>query len=426
MKAIPALTLMKAIPALTFATSALGIVLGCLSLFLNSLEAYPVPLLGFLSFSLLGLFFYAHHLKGVWERRLIILAGFSLISALLLLALPEYLYGFQINAIIHRSFISALLLFAVALPSSCSSLRYLLGATPRAEDISRYPLIILPVFLALAAYVLLLSRPLLEGASNLDWQVITTPYSRWPIEQAGLRNYILGTLLLMALTSLISLPIGVAAGVLMGEYGGRLAEVVRFSLGALRGISVFILGITAFSLVKYSKGTFLSDSISGFYQVGEHRIPEDGSFLIAAIFLSLLVIPIIARVTEEGIRSLPAELREGSLALGASEGHTLIRIILPWALPNIITGLLLGGAEAAGSVAVIMFLAGTGEHGVGLFREVTSLAYFIFDYRYNLQLRNIMEGYQFSAALLLLVITLGLSIAALILKRRFAQRYRGE
>ncbi|MBT9163421.1 MAG: Phosphate transport system permease protein PstA 2 [Chloroflexi bacterium] len=416
---------MKAIPALTLAISALGIVLGCLSLVLNSLEAYPVPLLGFLSFSLIGLLLHVHHHRGVWERGLIILAGFSLISALLLLALPEFLYGFQINAIFHRSFISALLLFAAALPSSCSSLRHLLGATPAAEDISRYPLIILPIFLALAAYALFISHIFSEGAANLDWEIITTPYGH-PIRVAGMRNHILGTLLLMALTSLISLPIGVGAGVFLSEYGGRLAGVVRFSLGALRGISVFILGITALSLVGYSEGTFLSDIITGVYDAGAGQRAADGSFLTAAIFLSLLVIPIIARATEEGIRSLPTEIREGSLALAASEGRTLTRIILPWASPNIVTGLLLGCAEAAGSLAVIMFMAGTGEHGVGLLREVTSLSYFIFDTRWGgFTFRTLMRDYQYLAALLLLVITTGLGIAALILKQRLARRYRG-
>ncbi|MBT9141115.1 MAG: hypothetical protein DDT30_01702 [Dehalococcoidia bacterium] len=104
----------------------------------------------------------------------------------------------------------------------------------------------------------------------------------------------------------------------------------------------------------------------------------------------------------------------------------MTRIILPWASPNIVTGFLMGCAEAAGSVAVIMFMAGTGEHGVGLLREVTSLSYFIFDTRWGgFTFRTLMRDYQYLAALLLLVITTGLGIAALILKQRLARRYRG-
>jgi phosphate transport system permease protein len=99
----------------------------------------------------------------------------------------------------------------------------------------------------------------------------------------------------------------------------------------------------------------------------------NGSYFTAAIILSLLVIPVIFRSTEEGIRSLPPEIRDGSMALGAPEGYTLTRIILPWSLPNILTGLLIGCAEVAGSVAVIMFIAGTGENGVSPLGEVTPL-----------------------------------------------------
>ena len=356
------------------------------------------------------------------------LFGFSVISAILLWALPEYLYGFEINGIIHRSLISALLLLAIALPSTCCSLYYLLGATPRAHDLSRYPLIILPVFLTMAAYSFLIYYLIKEGAPNLNWEIISTPYqAAFGAKQAGMRNHILGTLLLMAQTSLVSLPIGVGAGVFMSEYGGWLAGAVRFSTTSLRAISVLVLGIAAYSLVRYSSGTFLSDIFCGYwYDPNGVQHPADGSFFTAAIFLSLLVIPVIARATEEGIRSLPAELREGSLALGTSEGHTLTHIVLPWALPNIITGLLLGCAEAAGSVAVIMFIAGTGEFGVGPLNEVTSLSYFIFDCNYGSHaFRVLMRPYQFSAALLLLFITTGLSMAALILKRRFAKRYQG-
>lgn len=423
----------KTVPALTLALSALGILLGCLSLLLNTLEAFPIPLLGLLSFSLLCLLLQAYRLNKLWERRLMILCSFSIISAILLRALPEFLFGFEINAIIHRSLISAFLLLAIAVPSACFSLYHLLGATPKAHDLSRYPLIILPVFLILAVYGLLIHFIIERGAPNLNWEIISVPWIGWDriaeeyVDQPGMRNHILGTLLLIALTSLIALPIGVAAGVLMSN-DEKLAAVVRFSTTSLRAISVLVLGVTALSLVGYSEGTFLEGIFHGYYyDVHGLRRLTDGSFLTAAIFLSLLVIPVIARATEQGIRSLPSNLREGSLALGASEGYTLKRIILPWALPNTVTGFLLGCAEAAGSVAVIMFMAGRGEFGVSPLSEVTSLAYFIFDVPHCPgTFGDLMRPYQFSAALLLLVITTGLGIAGLILKQRFAQRYRGE
>ena len=88
--------------------------------------------------------------------------------------------------------------------------------------------------------------------------------------------------------------------------------------------------------------------------------------------------PVIARATGEGLRSLPHDIREGSHAVGATDGHALLHILLPWAIPNIITGLLLGMAEAAGSVTVLLFISGNGQYGIGARHEATSLAYLIF------------------------------------------------
>ena len=116
--------------------------------------------------------------------------------------------------------------------------------------------------------------------------------------------------------------------------------------------------MTAFSLASATTGTWLSPFIHGTYFDGYlQETSPGGSFFTASLILSLLVIPVIARATEEGCRSLPLDLREGSLALGASEETTLWRVVLPWSLPNIVTAVLLGSAEAAGSVAVLMFIA---------------------------------------------------------------------
>jgi ABC-type phosphate transport system permease subunit len=101
--------------------------------------------------------------------------------------------------------------------------------------------------------------------------------------------------------------------------------------------------------------------------------------------------------------------------------------VLPWALPNIITALLLGAAEAAGSVTVLLFVAGSGENGVGPLREVTSLAYLVFDSSdgKSKAFRDVMGQYNFSAALLLLMMTLVLTAGALLMRARFSDRYRG-
>ena len=344
--------------------------MGCLSLSLNSLDKYPVPLLYFWEFFWRPFFSMRGERRNSSKWKLIIMAGLSIISAYVLHVLPTYLYGLQINGIIHHSFISALVLLAIAVPSFCWGIYYMLGATPKAHDLSRYPIIILPTVLMLIAYGILIYRVFSLGITNLSWHILITPFkwqdwstivwkNNWPtwvpqsIHQTGLSNFILGTLLLIGMTSIISLPIGVAVGIYITENtNGKLAKIIKFSCTALKSISVFVLGLTAMTLVRNTYNTFLSSIFAGFYyDIQGNRHIGSGSFFTAALVISLLVIPIIARATEEGIQSTPTDLKQGSLALEASSQYTLSHILIPWAMPNIVTGFLLGCAETEWELA---------------------------------------------------------------------------
>jgi ABC-type phosphate transport system permease subunit len=252
------------------------------------------------------------------------------------------------------------------------------------------------------------------------------------VSQVGMRNAILGTFLLMGLTVALALPIGVAVGIYLHEYAGKkLGGIIRFSTTALRSISGIIVAIFAINLLRgVGQDTFLDHIIHGFgHNVDGVLTVGRSSFLFASAFIALLVIPLIARATEEGLSSLPPDIQEGSLGVGASKEYTLTHILLPWSLPNIITGLVLGCAEAAGALTIIFLIAGTGEYGVSPWNEVTSLSYLIFDCRFGSdmgdQVQRMMGSYQYTAALLLLVITVGLTIAAMTLKNITARRYKG-
>jgi len=428
--------------------SILAIIGGCLAIASNSLDVYAVPLLFTLAvgFTILSIFVY--RLQRHWQFSLTILIAAALISAIVIGFLPEYLQGLKINGIIHRSLISGLLLLAIAIPGSCYSLFYLLGVTPRAFDVSRYPLFIFFSAAAFTAYGLIIFHIIDNGASQLNLALFTKPflnqtkiveqwYNGWPVfssmivKQVGILNHIRGTLMLMGLTSLISLPIGVSVGIVMHEYAGpRVAGLLHFSTTALRSISGIILAVTAISLLSLpDKGTFwynlfhgYGTDVNGILQVGR------SSFLFASLFISLLVIPLIAKATQEGLSSLPVEIKEGSLAVGASKEHTLFHVQLPWSTPNIVTGLMLGCAEAAGALTIFFLIAGTGQFGTGPLNETTSLAYLIFDCRFGPVMGDPiqdMKTYQYTAALVLLVITLGLTVAAMIMKKNLAKRYKG-
>ncbi len=432
----PALDRASAVlPVMAFGVSAVALVIACVSLSLNSLDPYRLVVGGALTASLALLVLHVRYEDEAWDLWAIGLLVASAVAVVLLARLPEYTYGHSINGLIHRSLFTAIIQLAIALPTTCVALYYVLGATPTARDLSRYPFLVLPIVLSLFAYVVILFRLVQKGAPDLTWNAISNEYSSRLVgsafvNEAGMRNHILGTFLLMAMTALIALPIGVGTGIFVTEHDGWLAKLVGFSTSMLRAISVFILAVSAFSLVRYTgdhQGNgVLSDLIRGFYlDDAGFKHPAKGSFLTAAVFLSLLVIPVIARATEEGLRSLPSDIREGSQALGATDGHALLRILLPWSLPNIMTGLLLGSAEAAGSVTVLLFISGRGQYGLGPQHEATSLAYLIFDAgRGAKSFTDVMGQYQFSAALLLLCITFSLTILALFLKQRFATRYR--
>lgn len=438
--------------AAPLAAAILGLIVGLAALFVDEADAGAVPAAGLISLGLVGALVGQQRRLGSWDRTGLRLVVFAIAVMALLLIVPEYVYGSQLNGIIHRSAFSGPLLVLLAVVTSSYGLRRLLGGSPTAEDISLYPVIAVPVALALVAYGLLLGRVLAAGATQVSLQLVTTAWAQvnhptgfqvlGAFYELGFWNQILGTLQLIAMTLLISILPGVGAGLFMAEYPGRLASVIGFSTTMLRAISVFLIGIAALSFVGLAAGldasSLLSQLIRGSFSLTTGGIAQagSGSFLTASLFLSLLVIPVIARLTEDGLRSAPREIREGSVALGATEGYGQRRILLPWAGPNIVTGLLLGAAEAAGSLAVILFIAGTGQYGVSPTGVVSTLDYAVFATRYGPQpyvntmgshaIQFGLIDYTYAAAFLLLLITLGLTVVAMLLRRRFAQRYRGS
>src|SRR5271157_485971 len=435
-------------PLLSLAISVSAILVALVEITRNDLEAYPVPLLAGLCVVLELLFIDVYRQHSRWDFQLLIVSALSLVFLLVLHALPEYVTGLQLNAVIHRSIFSIIFLLAAALPALVASIYYLLGATPRAEDLSRYPLLLIPPALIISLYFILIWQLVLHGYKTFDWSILLRPYFHtftpekyyilgdWPAWRVaehlslGIQNQVLGTGLLILLTSAISVPIGVGTGLYLSEYGsGWFGSFIRFITGSLRAISLLVLALAALTLANLFDNTPLEGLFRGTFNNGLNTLSSPGgSYLTASIILSILVIPVIVQVTEQGCRSLPPDLREGSLALGVSEETTLRRIIFPWALPNIITGWLLGCAEAAGCMTVLLFLAPPwhGDNGVGIFKQVTSLAYLVWDIYYGEPIfKSYMQTYQFEAGLLLLLITLVLGILSMLTKDLLGKKFRG-
>lgn len=434
------------IPLLNLLAGLASVVMGSLLLVNNGLDKLAIPLLACVCVSLQLLFMDIYRQKKIWDLKVGLLSLLALIFLLGFYFMPEYVTGWQINGVIHRSFFGVFFLIGTGIPTMMEAIFYAKGASPKAEDLSRYPLVLFPVMLAIAVYLALIFNLLANGLPNLKWDVISHSYYNynyaamitiagdWPkvssvqIVGYGIENQILGTCFLMLMTIMIAFPFGVGAGIFLNEYSsGWLANFIRTIITSLRSISLLILGFTALSLVNYSSGTPLAAIFKG-YQFNGFSWHENqgGTFFTASLVLSLLVIPIIARATEEGCHSLPDELREGSVALGATDETTLFRVVLPWSLPNIVTAIFLGCAEAAGDMAVLMFIAGRGDFGIGPFKQVTSLSYLIFDIWWGEpSFKQIMLPYQYTAGVILLIITVGLGVIALVLKRWLVKNHRG-
>ncbi len=194
----------------------------------------------------------------------------------------------------------------------------------------------LSVLVALVPLAYILFFVIREGVLALNLSFFT--HMPTPVGEpgGGMANAIVGTLILSGLGSLFAVPIGILSGVYMSEYAGtRFAALTRFAADTLNGVPSIVIGVFAYSMIV----------------VPFHRF----SALAGGVALGIMMIPIIARTTEELLLLVPVTLREGALALGASHARAVFTVVLPAALPGIVTGVMLALARVAGETAPLLF-----------------------------------------------------------------------
>jgi phosphate transport system permease protein len=193
-------------------------------------------------------------------------------------------------------------------------------------------------FLAVLALVLILGYLVAKGASSLDWSFFVNNPVPAGQSGGGVANAIVGTMIVVGVAALIGLPIGIGTGLYLAEYGsGRLGWIVRFVADVLNGTPSIVVGIFAWTWLVRPMGHF--------------------SALAGSVALAVLMVPMIARTTEEMVRLVPHSLREAALALGYPRWRTSLRIIARTALAGILTGCLVGVARIAGETAPLLFTA---------------------------------------------------------------------
>lgn len=208
----------------------------------------------------------------------------------------------------------------------------------RAWDRVMAALITLGALGALVPLFLVLGYVAREGASAIDLAFFTRDPAPVGEPGGGVRNAIVGSLIIDLMASLIGVTIGVGAGIFLGEYGEhRLAPLVRLVNDVLGGMPAIIMGLVAYELVVRPMRTF--------------------SALAGSVALGLLMIPIVTRSTESVLRLVPRELREAGLALGLPRWRVILSVVLPTARYGVVTGALLALARIAGEAAPLLLTA---------------------------------------------------------------------
>ena len=200
------------------------------------------------------------------------------------------------------------------------------------------------------------------GAPGLSIEFFTRMPTPVGETGGGMANAIVGTLILVGLGAVIAVPVGIAAGIYLAEYGrGRFAGLVRYTTELLSGVPSIVVGVAAYGLVVVPMGNF--------------------SALAGSVALAILMLPTVIRSTEEMIRLVPQSYRHGALALGAPRWKVIQQVVVPAARSGIITATMLAVARAAGETAPLLFTAlGNRFWSTSLVEPIGSLPIFIYDY----------------------------------------------
>jgi phosphate transport system permease protein len=284
-------------------------------------------------------------------------------------------------------------------PRAHAPLPALSGRDRRRRMVSRVMLTLTGVAAALTVLPLLLIffHLMRAGLGSLNPEFFTNVPA--PVGEAGggVGNGVLGTFILVLLAGAMGLPVAIGAGIFLAEAeGGRLANGIRFITDVMNGIPSIVIGIFVWAWVVVSSGGF--------------------SAVAGGVALAIMLLPMVTRTTEEMVRLVPRELKEGALALGFTRWRTTLGVVLPAARSGILTGVLVALARIAGETAPLLFTAfGNPFWSASLDEPIAALPVQIFQYAispYEDQHRQ-----AWAASLLLIALVLAMSLTARFLIR---------
>ncbi len=259
-----------------------------------------------------------------------------------------------------------------------------------------------------AALVIVVYFLVAKGWRAINWTFLSQP----PMEsmtKGGILPCIVGTLCLSLGAILVALPIGVASAIYLHEYArpGRALRIIRLGINNLAGVPSVVFGLfgLAFFVVWLKMGV---------------------SILAGSLTLGAMTLPVIIGASEEALRAVPDTYREASLGLGATKWQTIYRVVLPAALPGVLTGAILGISRAAGETAPIMFTAAvfyTPSLPTSIFDEIMALPYHVYVLATAGTEIEATRHLQYGTALVLIILVLGLNLVAIYYRSRLRKKY---
>ena len=250
---------------------------------------------------------------------------------------------------------------------------------------------------------------LIRGAGAISWEFLTT-FPTDGMTKGGIYPAIIGTLYLTIGAMLFAFPIGVLSGIYLNEYAGTawLVRFIRMMTNNLAGIPSIVFGL--FGMALFVNYLSFGDSI-----------------IAGSLTLGLMVLPIVIRTTEEALKQIDDSFRHGSLALGATKLQTIVRVVLPMAFPNIITGLILSIGRVSGETAPIMFTAVAyflPQLPSSIFDQVMALPYHLYVISTSGTDIEASRTIAYGTAFVLITIVLILNLLANLLRRYFGKKVK--
>lgn len=261
------------------------------------------------------------------------------------------------------------------------------------------------VLIALVPLALILFYVVSKGASSLSLAFFTQMPKPVGEVGGGMANAIVGSLMVVGLGAVFAIPIGVMSGVYASEYAGtRFAALARFAADTLNGVPSIVIGVFVYGIAVLPFRRF--------------------SALAGGIALGIMMIPLIMRTTEELLRLVPSALREGALALGATRARAVFTVVVPAALPGIMTGILLALARIAGETAPLLFTAFNNRFfSTDVAQPISTLTVQV--YTYAISPYEDWHRQAWAGALVLVAIVLSCSLLARLATARMERLQRG-